>query len=86
MLTEKLFPKRQDTEEYPLQVQWSVDQLARKLTYLNLKVHTVSDNLTVYEAAAKDGENQYVTYIALGDEEDCQILTLVSLIMPQCRI
>ena len=57
MLTEKLFPKRQDTEEYPLQVQWSVDQLARKLTYLNLKVHTVSDNLTVYEAAAKDEEN-----------------------------
>ena len=39
MLTEKLFPKRQDTEEYPLQVQWSVDQLARKLTYRNLKVH-----------------------------------------------
>ena len=57
MLTEKLFPKRQDTKEYPLQVQWSVDQLARKLTYLNLKVHTVSDNLTVYEAAAKDEEN-----------------------------
>lgn len=57
MLTEKLFPKRQDTEEYPLQVQWSVDQLARKLTYLNLKVYTVSDNLTVYEAAAKDEEN-----------------------------
>ena len=51
MLTEKLFPKLQDTEEYPLQVQWSVDQLARKLTYRNLKVHTVSDNLTVYEAA-----------------------------------
>ena len=57
MLTEKLFSKRQDTKEYPLQVQWSVDQLARKLTYLNLKVHTVSDNLTVYEAAAKDEEN-----------------------------
>ena len=57
MLTEKLFPKRQDTKEYPLQVQWSVDQLARKLTYLNLKVHTVSDNLTVYEAAAKEEEN-----------------------------
>ena len=57
MLTEKLFPKRQDTKEYPLQVQWSVDQLARKLTYLKLKVHTVSDNLTVYEAAAKDEEN-----------------------------
>lgn len=85
MLTEKLFPKWQDTEEYPLQVQWSVDQLARKLTYRNLKVHTVSDDLTVYKVAAKDGENQYVTYIALGDEEDCQILTLVSLIMPQMQ-
>nr|WP_294526954.1 HAMP domain-containing sensor histidine kinase [uncultured Blautia sp.] len=85
MLTEKLFPKQQDTEEYPLQIQWNVDQLARKLTYRNLKVHAVSDNLTVYEATAKDEENQYVTYIALGSEDDSQILTLVSVIMPQMQ-
>lgn len=49
------------------------------------KLHFMGQDIIVFEANAEDGENQYTTYIAMGQTEDALILSFLPMMTPQMR-
>lgn len=51
----------------------------------NGKIHLMEQDIVVFEANAADGDNQYTTYIAMGQTEDACIFSFLPVMTPQIK-
>ncbi len=82
-LKEKFSEKDLFSEDFPVEIQVEAkggDGVYREEYF---KFHRISDDLFVYEAGVSDGNFSYTTYIAMGQEEDAYIFTVLPTMTPR---
>lgn len=83
VIKEKLLAEGSKTEEALLEVK--IDTQANEQIYKEEygKCHMLSDSLIVYENGVSDGNNVYITYLAIGKTEDSLVISVLPVMAPK---
>lgn len=87
IIKEKLLEEGSKAEAHPVEVK--IDTQAAEDIYKEEygkeygKLHTLSDSLMVYENGISDGNNVYITYLAMGRTGDSLVISILPVMSPE---
>ncbi|MBD5106531.1 MAG: HAMP domain-containing histidine kinase [Lachnospiraceae bacterium] len=87
IIKEKLLADGSKAQEAPVEVK--IDTQAAEDIYKEEygkeygKIHILSDSLIVYENGISDGNNAYITYLAMGKTEDSLVISILPVMSPE---